>query len=192
MAAPAGTKTKHRAVYADLERVPGTMVAEIVDGELFATPRPRLRHTMAASVLATNLNAPFQQGRGGPGGWWILFEPELHFGEDILVPDIAGWRRERLAHVPDEAHMTLAPDWICEVPSPYNERHDRVRKLPIYGREGVAFAWLVDPLERSVEVLRLEAGQWSAVRTYGGEEIVRAEPFAAVEIELAALWGDAP
>ena len=166
------------------------MVAEIVDGELFASPRPRPRHSVAASVLGAQLNPPFHLGRGGPGGWWILFEPELHFGEDVLVPDIAGWRRERLPAVPDEAHFTLAPDWICEVLSPHNERHDRVRKMPVYAREGVSHAWLVDPIDRTVEVLRLEAGQWSAVRTYRGDEIVRAQPFVAVEIDLLPLWGE--
>jgi Uma2 family endonuclease len=188
MAAP--PDTKRRAVYADLERVPDTMVAEIVDGELFASPRPRPRHSLAASVLGANLNGPFHQGRGGPGGWWILFEPELHFGEDVLVPDIAGWRRDRLPEIPDEAYFTLTPDWICEVLSPHNERHDRVRKLPVYATAGVAHAWLVDPLERTVEVLQLQAGQWSAVRTFRDDEALKGEPFTAVEIDLLALWGE--
>jgi Uma2 family endonuclease len=188
MAAP--PEAKRRAVYADLERVPDTMVAEIVDGELFASPRPRPRHSLAASVLGAELNGPFQQGRGGPGGWWILDEPELHFGEDVLVPDIAGWRRERLPEMPDEAYFAIAPDWISEVLSPHNERHDRVRKMPVYARAGVAHAWLVDPLERTVEVLRLHAGQWEAVRTYRDAEGSRAEPFTAVEIDLLALWGE--
>jgi Uma2 family endonuclease len=116
-------------------------------------------------------------------------EPELRFGEDVLVPDIGGWRRGRLPDLPDAGHSTLAPDWICEVISPHNERHDRFRKLPAYAREGVTHAWLVDPLNRTVEVLRLEAGQWSAVRTYREDEVLRAEPFAAVEIDLLALWG---
>jgi Uma2 family endonuclease len=181
---------KRGAVYADLERVPDTMVAEIVDGELFASPRPRPLHSVASSALGSDLNAPFQQGRGGPGGWWILDEPELHFGEDVLVPDIAGWRRERLPGMPDEAYFTLSPDWICEVLSPHNERHDRVRKMPVYARVGVGQAWLVDPIDRTVEVLRLEGSQWSAVRTYRGDEIFRAEPFAAVEIDLLPLWGE--
>ena len=187
---PPPSETKHRAVYADIERVPDTMAAEIVDGELFASPRPRPRQSVAASVLGSDLNPPFQQGRGGPGGWWILFEPELHFGEDVLFPDIAGWRRQRLPAVPDEAYFALAPDWVCEVLSPHNERHDRVRKLPVYAREGVGHVWLVDPIERTVEVLRLEAGRWSAVRTWRNDEFVRAEPFEAVEIDLLPLWGE--
>ena len=188
MAAP--PDTKRGATYADLERVPDTMVAEIVDGELFASPRPRPRHAVAASALGGDLNPPFQQGRGGPGGWWILSEPELHFGEDVLVPDLAGWTRERLPSMPQEAFFTLAPDWVCEVISPHNERHDRMRKLPVYAREGARHAWLVDPLARSLEVLRLEGGRWSLLATHGGDEIVRAEPFQAVEVDLLGLWGE--
>jgi Uma2 family endonuclease len=178
------------AVYADIERVPDTMVAEIVGGELFASPRPRPRHAVAASALGGDLNGPFQQGRGGPGGWWILFEPELHLREDVLVPDLAGWRRERLPEMPDEAYLTVAPDWICEVLSAHNERHDRERKLPVYAREQVRHAWLVDPLERTLEVLRLERGRWSLLRPYAGGDLVRAAPFEAVEIDLLGLWGE--
>jgi Uma2 family endonuclease len=188
MAAP--PDTKRGATYEDLERVPDTMVAEIVDGELFASPRPRPRHAAVTSSLGGDLNPPFQQGRGGPGGWWILDEPELHLGEDVLVPDLAGWTRERLPSMPPEAFFTLAPDWICEVISPHNERHDRARKMPVYAREGVRHAWLVDPLERSLEMLRLEGGRWNLLATYRGDEVVRAEPFQAVEVDLLGLWGE--
>ncbi len=188
MAAP--PDTKRGATYEDLERVPDTMVAEIVDGELFASPRPRPRHAVAASALGGDLNPPFQQGRGGPGGWWILGEPELHFGEDVLVPDLAGWTRQRMPSLPQEAFFALAPDWVCEVISPHNERHDRARKMPVYAREGVHHAWLVDPLARSLEVLRLEGGRWNLLATYRGNEVVRAEPFQAVEVDLLGLWGE--
>jgi len=188
MAAP--PDTKRGATYRDLERVPDTMVAEIVDGELFASPRPAPRHAVAASVLGAYLNTAFHQGRGGPGGWWILGEPELHFGEDVLVPDLAGWTRERLPSMPQEVFFTLAPDWVCEVISPHNERHDRMRKLPVYAREGVRHAWIVDPLEQSLEVLSLEAGHWSLLSTHRGDAIVRAEPFQAIEIDLLPLWGE--
>jgi Uma2 family endonuclease len=183
-------ETKRRATYRDLERVPDTMVAEIVDGELFASPRPAPRHAVAASVLGGDLNPPFHQGRGGPGGWWILSEPELHFGEDVLVPDLAGWTRERLPSMPQEAFFTLAPDWVWEVISPHNERHDRARKLPVYAREGVRHAWLVDPLERSLEVLRLEVGRWNVLSIHRGDEIVRAEPFQVIEVDLLPLWAE--
>jgi Uma2 family endonuclease len=180
--------TKRRATYDDLLKVPDTMVAEIVDGELYASPRPSLRHSAAASALTWSLHGPFQQGRGGPGGWWILFEPELHLADDIVVPDIAGWRRERLPRIPDEAFFTLAPDLVCEVISPSTEKLDREHKLGVYAREGVAHAWLVNPIARTLEVLRLEGGRWVLLATHADQETVRAEPFEVVAIELSALW----
>jgi len=187
MAAP--PDTKRGATYADVYRVPDTMVAEIVDGELFASPRPAPRHAAAATALIGDLHPPFNQGRGGPGGWWILGEPELHFGEDVLVPDLAGWTRDRLPSMPQEAFFTLPPDWVCEVISPHNERHDRARKMPVYARARVRHAWLVDPLVRSLEVL-LEAGRWNLLSTHRDDAVVRAEPFQAVAVDLRDLWGE--
>lgn len=182
---------KRFATYADLLQVPDQLVAEIVDGELHTSPRPAPRHAVAASELGTDLGPPFSRGRGGPGGWWILFEPELHLGPDILVPDLAGWRRERLPAIKDTPpYFTLAPDWICEVLSPSTYRLDRIKKLRVYGREGVKHAWLVHPVERTLEVLRLESGRWSIVGTFADDAIVRAEPFDAVAIDLLPLWGE--
>jgi len=181
----------HRpATYADLLKVPDHLVAEIIDGELHTSPRPAPRHAVTASALGADLNLPFQQGRGGPGGWWILDEPELHLGADILVPDLGGWRRTRLRRVPDEAYFVLAPDWICEVLSPSTYRLDRVKKLRVYAREGVRHSWLVHPGERTLEVLRLESRRWVIVGTFGGDAIVRAEPFEEVAIDLLPLWGE--
>lgn len=180
------------ATYDDLKKIPDHMVAEIVDGELHASPRPALRHARSASRLGSRLGPPFDEGRGGPGGWIILFEPELHFGRNVLVPDLAGWRQTRLPSVPDTAAISLAPDWVCEVLSPSTSSLDRVKKLAIYGRESVAFAWLIDPIARTLEVLRLEGGRWTIIGTHEGEEVVRAEPFAELELELHALWPDPP
>jgi Uma2 family endonuclease len=118
----------------------------------------------------------------------ILFEPELHFGSDVLVPDLAGWRRARLPNVPAGAYLTLAPDWICEVLSTSTEALDRGKKLRIYARERVTHAWLLDPLAHTLEVMSLEAGRWMQVGRYEGEARVRAAPFDAIEFELAALW----
>lgn len=188
MASPA----RKRATYDDLLKVPDHLVAEIVDGELHTSPRPASRHAVAASGLGGQIWSPFHRGRGGPGGWWILDEPELHLGEDILVPDLAGWRRERMPAIPDAAYFTLAPDWACEVLSPSTERLDRVRKLPVYAREGVRHVWLVNPSARTLEVLRLEGGRWVVVATHGGDDPVRAEPFDAIELDLGALWGEPP
>lgn len=180
---------KKDATYADLCAVPENFVAEILEGELYAFPRPAIPHAHAASVLGGELHGPFHQGRNGPGGWLILDEPELHFGADVLVPDIAGWRRERLPSPPAAAHIELEPDWLCEVLSPSTETVDRTKKLKIYAREGVQHVWLLNPLLRTLEVLRLSAGRWSLVATHEGEARVRAEPFDAIELELAALWG---
>ena len=128
--------------------------------------------------------------RGGPGGWYIVYEPELHFGTDVLVPDWGGWRRTRMPHRPETPYSTLAPDWLCEILSPSTSSFDRAKKLAIYAREGVPWAWLIDPLARTLEVLKLEGGRWTILATHAGEEVVRAEPFEAIELELAALWGD--
>ena len=132
-------------------------------------------------------------GPGGPGGWWILYEPELHLGADVLVPDLAGWRHERMPAIPNAPYVELAPDWVCEVLSPTTGRIDRIRKMPIYAREQVAHLWLVDPGLRTLEIYRLEAQRWVVVATHGGDEVVRAEPFDAVEIDLGRWWaGVAP
>ncbi len=177
---------KRGATYDDLREVPDHFVAEMFDGDLYAFPRPALPHANAASTLLAEIHRSFH--RKDPSGWVILLEPELHFGKDVLVPDIAGWRRTRLPNVPDEAYLTLAPDWICEVLSKSTEAVDRGKKLRIYAREGVAHAWLVDPLARSLEVLSLEVRRWMQLGRYAGEAKVRAAPFDAIEFELGALW----
>lgn len=188
----AGTMTeqKPRATYKDLLEVPDIMVAEILDGELYASPRPAMRHSRVSSALGARLFDSYD--RSGPGGWWLFDEPELHFGEDVLVPDLAGWRRDRLPEIPETAAISLAPDWVCEVISPATERMDRIRKLPIYAREGVEHAWLINPLTRTIEVFRRTENAWILRSTHGGDETsFHAEPFDAITIELPELWGEA-
>ncbi len=172
-------------------RVPDHLVAEILDGQLYTTPRPAPRHADASSGLGGALRGPFDRGRGGPGGWRILDEPELHLASDVVVPDLAGWRRERLPRLPDEAYFSLAPDWICEVVSPSTAAMDRVKKLAIYARERVSHAWLVDPIACTLEVLRLEEGRWTILSTWSGLDTVRADPFDAIDLDLSLLWEDA-
>jgi Uma2 family endonuclease len=176
-----------RATYDDVLTAPEHKVAEILDGELCLSPRPTPRHSVASSRLHGALG-PFDDGPKGPGGWWVLFEPELHLGADVLVPDLAGWQRERLPEIPEGAFFTLAPDWACEVLSPSTERIDRVKKLRIYAAAGVGHAWLVNPVERTLEVLRRTDGAWTIVGIHSGDDLVRAEPFAAVEMALGRLW----
>ncbi len=179
---------KKGATYDDLRRVPDHYVAEMFDGELYATPRPAVPHARAAIVLGAELGGPFDFGRNGPGGWLLLAEPELHFGDDVLVPDLAGWRRERLPALPQAAYLTLAPDWVCEVLSSSTEAIDRGQKLRIYAREGVAHAWLVDPLRQTLEVLALESGSFRPLDEHRGHASIRVRPFDAIELNLGALW----
>lgn len=134
-----------RATYADLEAVPPHLVAEIIDGALYTHPRPRPRHAHAYSRLGVLVGSKFDLGEGGPGGWIILDEPELHLGDDVVVPDIAGWRRGRMPRLPEEAFFTLPPDWVCEILSPSTERLDRTAKRDIYACRGVRHLWLVNP-----------------------------------------------
>ena len=176
------------ATYEDLLKVPDHLVAEIVEGELFTSPRPASRHAHASTGLGAELHMRFQRGNGGPGGWWIVSEPELHLGRDVLVPDIAGWRKERMPAFPDVAWFDLAPDWICEVVSPATARLDRLRKLPRYARYAIQWAWIVDPIAKGLEVYRLEQERWSLLSTHEGVGLVRIEPFDACEIDLGALW----
>jgi len=181
------------ATYADLEALPPEKVGELIDGVLYASPRPAFPHGTAAFELGYELEGPFGRGRGGPGGWHFWREPELHFGEDVLVPDLAGWRRERMPQRPRTAFVTLAPDWVCEVLSPSTKALDRKAKLPVYAREGVRHVWFVDPLTRTLEVRRLEGTDYLLLGTHAGMSHVRAEPFEALELALAVLWGeDAP
>ena len=180
---------KRPATYEDIEALPIGWVGEIIDDELWAFPRPAAWHTRAASRLIMLLRG-FDVGQGGPGGWWILIEPELHFGKQVLVPDVAGWRRERAPRLleRDEPFFDVAPDWVCEVLSPSTAALDRGRKLEVYHQEGVSHAWLVDPRAHTLEVYRRGKKGWRLSARHGGEEVIRAEPFDAEPLELGLLW----
>jgi len=187
------TSPNDDAVEAAFTAVPPMMVAEIVDGVLHTQPRPARAHTNTASLIGGELHGPFRRGIGGPGGWVILDEPEIHLGTrpDKLVPDLAGWRRERMPDAREAdapPYFDLAPDWVCEVLSPSTEALDRGVKMRIYRREGVGHVWLVNPITRTLEVYRLREAQWMLVETFEGDTLARAEPFDGIEISLAALW----
>jgi Uma2 family endonuclease len=183
---------RRRATYEDVLNAPEHKVAEIIDGVLYLSPRPAFPHAGATGALFTDLAGPFERSRGGPGGWRLFFEPELHFGEDVLVPDIAGWRRSRMPEQPTEAFVTLAPDWLCETLSPSTAKLDRTEKLLVYARERVPYVWFIDPKRRTLEVLTLRHTSLVTQATYRGDERVRIEPFETVEIDLADLWGKRP
>jgi Uma2 family endonuclease len=179
---------RRRATYDDLLKVADHLVAEIIDGELVTSPRPAPRHARAASSLGGELYGPFDRGKNGPGGWVILDEPELHLQNDVVVPDIAGWRRERMPELPDAAAFELAPDWVCEVLSPSTAARDRADKVPIYLREGVSYVWLVDPGAQTLEAFKREDVAYRLLGTWRANAVVRVEPFEAFELDLSALW----
>lgn len=184
-----GEPLKKAATYEDLLAAPPHLVAEIIDGRLVTHPRPRMRHARVSSSLGGKLNPPFDHGDGGPGGWWIIDEPELHLkNEQIVVPDLAGWRRERLPVIPDVAYMELAPDWVCEVISPSTAHYDRIEKRRIYAENAVRHLWFIDPDSRTQEAFELRDQQWLLISSLGNDDQVAVPPFDAVPFKLDALW----
>jgi Uma2 family endonuclease len=179
---------RRRATYDDVLAAPAHVVAELVFGVLYQSPRPAVPHAIAASAIGEELGPPFKRGRGGPGGWMILDEPEVHLDDHVLVPDLGGWRRERLPEAPDAAFIALAPDWACEVLSPSTRALDRGDKLKVYARHGVSHIWFVEPLEQLLEVLRLDGDSYRIVQTATGATAARLEPFDAIELSLGVLW----
>ncbi|MDX1656649.1 MAG: Uma2 family endonuclease [Candidatus Competibacteraceae bacterium] len=179
-------------LYARLEALPDNLVGEIINGHLHTHPRPAGPHAVAHSVLNMDIGSAYQRGRGGPGGWWIITEPEIHFVTDreVAVPDIAGWRRETMPHVPADHRFTVPPDWVCEVLSPSTAKIDRIEKMPLYGRYGVHFVWLVDPLARTLEVFELQGGRWTLAEAYRDDAQVCAVPFTDLDLRLSDLWAD--
>jgi len=179
-----------QATYSVLNALPKGWVGEIVEDELVASPRPLAAQTRAAFMLGVELGEQLDPRRGGNGRWCFLRAPELHLGRDVLVPDLAGWRRDRVSQPlePSEPFLTVAPDWVCEVLSPVTLSLDRVRKLPLYAQHGVSHAWFIDPEARTLEVFqRLKRG-WLFAASYEGDALVRAEPFSGLSLELGALW----
>ena len=200
MSRQAAQKLGRRATYADLEAVPRGKVAELIDGQLYVFPRPAPRHLNAESGLTRAIRGPFQDDEDGPGGSWIIQEPEVHFpepaepdGVQVVDPDLAGWRVERMPELPETAYFPLPPDWICEVLSPSTEDYDRETKTPLYAANGVPWAWLVDPIARTLEVYVLgKDRRWKEPTIHRGDARVRAVPFDAIELNLAQLWAPAP
>ena len=178
------------ANYADIEALPPHVVGEIAFGVLHTHPRPTPRHAVAANAVGSTLTGRFQFGVGGPGGWLFMVEPELHLGPHVLVPDIAGWRRERLPKLPDTAYIETPPDWVCEVLSPATERFDRTDKLTIYASFGVGHCWLVDPIVRTLEVFMRQGDTWLLSTTFKDTDAVTAPPFEAHTFALDLLWAD--
>ncbi len=190
MKADMARSLKKSSVYDAFLAVPENQVAEILNGALHTHPRPAPRHALAASALGSELLVPFYKGQGGPGGWIILVEPELHLEGHIMVPDLAGWRRERLPELPKTAFFELAPDWVCEILSPSTAQLDRTTKRDLYASFKVPHIWLVDPDSRTVECFELQKDQWCLVGSFADDDTINAPPFAAAPFSLAPLWLD--
>lgn len=177
------------ATYQDIIDLPENMVGEIIHGQLHTHPRPAPRHARACSALGGLIGGPFDFGGNGPGGWWILDEPELHLGGHVLVPDIAGWRRETMPELPETAWFEVAPEWACEILSPSTARTDRILKMPLYAEQGVQHCWLVDPELKTLEIYRLGSdGYWTLIATLKDDDPVRQPPFEMIEFPLDMLW----
>ena len=185
--AHAARKPSH---YQQLLALPENLVGEIINGRLYTQPRPTGPHAVAERGLTLELSGPFDKGRGGPGGWWILIEPEIHFVRDVevVVPDLAGWRRERMPAIPAGHRFEVAPDWVCEILSPGTAKKDRALKLPLYADYGVAHAWLVDPVAHTLEAYELRDGAWLLLGTFKDDDPIRVAPFAAITFSLVELW----
>lgn len=179
-----------RDLYAAIEALPEGVTGELINGQLHTQPRPTGRHALASSNLGVEVGSAYGRGRGGPGGWWIIDEPELHFvrNTEVLVPDLAGWRRERMPLVPDDQRFEVVPDWVCEILSPATASKDREIKMPLYARYGVAYAWIVDPARQTLEAYSLNDGRWALQASYAAADTVQAEPFEAVAFRVETLW----
>lgn len=186
MAEPLGVKQ----LYDTIEDLPEGVIGELINGQLHTQPRPSARHGLAESNLTADLVGRYSRGRGGPGGWWIIVEPELHLvrNQEVLVPDLAAWRRERLPELPDDQRFEVVPDWVCEILSPATASKDRQVKMPVYARYGVSYAWIVDPETATLEAHTLEGDTWRQLVTYGGEDVVDAPPFPEAGFRVADLW----
>jgi Uma2 family endonuclease len=187
MAEPANKE----ATYSDLFDIPENMTGEIINGELIAAPRPSRRHVYASTSLGGKLTPPYQFGEAnGPGGWIIIIEPEVGLGRNILVPDLAGWKRERFPVAEDHNWISTPPDWVCEVLSPGTAKIDKTGKMSIYAQHTVPYLWFIDPLAKTLDAFRLENGKWVVVGLFVGSDTIRIAPFEEAEIDLNALWLD--
>lgn len=177
------------ATYEDILELPANIVGEIINGHIETHPRPAPKHALAASSLGGELFFPFQKGKGGPGGWWIIDEPELHVDSHVLVPDLAGWRKEKMPSLPDTAWFDIIPDWVCEILSPSTAKVDRVEKMPIYAHLGISHFWLIDPQLQTLEVYELHNSQWVLLEIIDNDKLVSSAPFQDVSFSLSSLWG---
>lgn len=176
------------ACYEDIVNLPENIVGEIMNGQLETHPRPTPKHALAAGSIGDELISPFQKGNNGPGGWWILPEPECHLKEQVLVPDLAGWRKKRMPTLPETAWFDIVPDWVCEILSPSTSRIDRIVKMPIYAELEVNYLWLIDPVLQTLEAFELKNKHWVLMGSFADNTTLSIAPFAEHTFSLSVLW----
>jgi Uma2 family endonuclease len=179
------------ATYLDILALPQDVKGEVVHGMLYVQPAPIPRHSKVQRALSRFVGGPFDDddGYGGPGGWWILLEVDVRLGEhDIVRPDLAGWRRSRLPEPWDVRPIEVVPDWVCEVTSPSNARHDRVTKARLYAEVGVPSLWLIDPSARVLEALVLDGAAWLEAGRFSDGDVARIPPFEAIDLDVGRLF----
>ncbi|MEY4544369.1 MAG: hypothetical protein RL685_564 [Pseudomonadota bacterium] len=179
------------ATFEDLLRLPEGVRAEVLEGQVITSPAPLPKHSKAQRALGSFVGGPFDDddGHGGPGGWWIFVEVDVQLGlHDIVRPDLAGWRRERLLNPGDQRPILVAPDWVCEVLSPSTAVHDRIIKRNLYVLAGIGHYWIVDVDARTLEVFQRQDERWLLVGTYGDEAVARLPPFEEVELAVGRLF----
>ena len=179
------------ATYRDLLALPPDVHGEVLAGEIVTAPAPLPRHSKVQGAARRFVGGPFDDddGRGGPGGWWIFVEVDVALGpHDIVRPDLAGWRRSRLPRPGAVRPIEVAPDWVAEILSPATAARDRVQKRNLYARAGVAHYWLIDPETRVLEALSLRDGVWFEAGVYDDGSTARIPPFEAIEIEVGRLF----
>lgn len=183
------TPARRLATWEDVASLPEGDRTEVLAGELYAGPSPLPRHGRVQGTLSHQVGGPFDFGRDGPGGWWIIVEVDAELTRhDVLRPDLSGWRRQRLPLFPDERPIRVVPDWVCEVTSPSSVRADKVVKPRIYLAAGVPFLWTVDPEERLLEAFESRDGAWLRLGVWGDGDVARIAPFDAVEIDVGLLF----
>ena len=183
------TKPSARPTLADLDALPPGVVGEIIEGVLYTMTKPRARHQRTATGIGGDLRGPFDLGRGGPGGWWIVTEPGIELpNTPEISPDVAGWRRERMPELPEDEPIRVVPDWVCEILSKATRRHDLLVKMPYYAKIGVHHVWMVDLEARTLTAHRLEDGRWLQLGVYADETEARIEPFGEVALDVKSWW----
>lgn len=181
------------AGWAEILAAPEGMEAEVIAGELWTHPRPRPEHGRVQHLLGGAVGFPFDLGRGGPGGWWLINEPDISFGpQDIVNPDVAGWRRERVPEFHRERPIAIRPDWACELLSPSTARRDRHEKSNLYLHYDVSWYWLVDTDARLLQAFEAHEGRWVLLGTWGETDLARIPPFDAVDLIVGDLFPPPP